>query len=39
MVIDTSVIVAILFAEPERDHFTRLIDQADTRLVLSRRSA
>ena len=33
MVIDTSVIVAILFDEPERDHFTRLIDQADTRLV------
>jgi ribonuclease VapC len=33
MVIDTSVIVAILFDEPERDHFTRLIDQTDTRLV------
>jgi ribonuclease VapC len=33
MVIDTSAIVAILFDEPERDRFTRLIDDAASRLV------
>jgi ribonuclease VapC len=33
MVIDTSAIVAILFDEPERDRFTRLIDEAGSRLV------
>jgi ribonuclease VapC len=33
MVIDTSAIVAILFDEPERDRFTRLIDEATSRLV------
>ncbi len=33
MVIDTSVIVAILFDEPERDQFSRLIDDAASRLV------
>ena len=33
MVIDTSAIVAILFDEPERDRFTRLIDDAGARLV------
>jgi ribonuclease VapC len=33
MVIDTSAIVAILFDEPERDHFTGLIDEAGLRLV------
>jgi ribonuclease VapC len=33
MVIDTSAIVAILFDEPERDHFTGLIDEAGLRLA------
>jgi len=33
MVIDSSAIVAILFDEPERDAFTRLIDDAGSRLV------
>jgi ribonuclease VapC len=33
MVIDTSAIVAILFDEPERAHFTRLIDADEIRLV------
>lgn len=33
MVIDTSAIVAILFNEPERDLFNRLIAEDDVRLV------
>src|SRR5438552_19052336 len=33
MVIDTSAIVAILFDEPECDHFTELIGTAAVRLV------
>ena len=33
MVIDTSAIVAILFDEPERDRFVRLIAAAQPRLV------
>lgn len=33
MVIDTSAIVAILFDEPERNDFIRLIAATDTRLV------
>jgi ribonuclease VapC len=33
MVIDSSAIVAILFDEPERDGFTRLIEDAGSRLV------
>jgi len=33
MVIDTSVIVAILFDEPERNRFTQLFEDAETLLV------
>jgi ribonuclease VapC len=33
MVIDSSAIVAILFDEPERDGFARLIEDAGSRLV------
>lgn len=33
MVIDSSAIVAILFDEPERDEFTRLIEDTGSRLV------
>jgi ribonuclease VapC len=33
MVLDTSAIAAILFDEPERAHFDKLIDAEDVRLV------
>jgi ribonuclease VapC len=33
MVIDTSVLIAILFGEPERDEFLRAIDATPSRLV------
>ena len=33
IVIDTSAVVAIAFAEPERDAFVRAIDQADQALI------
>ena len=33
MVIDTSVLIAILFGEPERDDFLRAIDATPSRLI------